>query len=245
MTKKLLVVGAHSADYVWRAGGTIAKVVEQGGEVLNLALSYGERGESGVLWKEDPNRTVENVKQIRHEMSEKASAILGCEFRCLDWGDYPMIINDERIQQVADIIREFAPNAIITHTEIDPFNPDHPLAYQVVQKARLLSAGAGVAAAFKRIDPPIWYSFEPHQPELSGFMPNTYIDITSVFEKKVAAMNCMKAQEYLRDYYVELGSRRGNHARRISGKQHVKFAEAHQRVVPVVLDTILPDVHFS
>jgi len=31
MEKKLLVVGAHSADYVWRAGGTIAKVVEQGG----------------------------------------------------------------------------------------------------------------------------------------------------------------------------------------------------------------------
>ena len=84
MTKKLLVVGAHSADYVWRAGGTIAKVVEQGGEVLNLALSYGERGESGVLWKENPNRSVEEVKQIRHEMSVQASAILGCEFKCLD-----------------------------------------------------------------------------------------------------------------------------------------------------------------
>ena len=245
MTKKLLVVGAHSADYVWRAGGTIAKVIEQGGEVLNLALSYGERGESGVLWKEDPNRSVDEVKKIRHEMSVEASAILGCEFKCLDWGDYPMIINDERIQQVADIIRDFAPNVIITHTKKDPFNPDHPLAYVVVEKARLLSAGAGVAAAFARIDPPIWYSFEPHQPELSGFMPNTFIDITSVFEKKVAAMGCMRAQEYLKNYYTELGSRRGNHARRISGKQHIKFAEAHERVVPIVLDTIVPDVHFT
>lgn len=46
---KLLVVGAHAADFVWRAGSTIAKVVEQGGEVLNLSLSYGERGESGML----------------------------------------------------------------------------------------------------------------------------------------------------------------------------------------------------
>jgi 4-oxalomesaconate hydratase len=188
---------------------------------------------------------VEEVKQLRHEMSEQASAILGCQFRCLDWGDYPMIINEERIQQLADIIRDFAPNVILTHTPQDPFNPDHPLAYQAVEKARLLSAGAGVEAAFKTIAPPIWYCFEPHQPELSGFVPDTFIDITSVFDKKIAAMACMRAQGYLKDYYTELGARRGNHARRISGKKHVQYAEAHQKVVPVVLDTIVPDVHFS
>lgn len=244
MTKKLLVVGAHSADYVWRAGGTIAKVAEQGGQVLNLALSYGERGESGELWKENPNRSVDEVKQLRHEMSEEASAILGCEFKCLDWGDYPMIVTEERVAQLADIIRDFAPNVIITHTKEDPFNPDHPLAYQVVEKARQLSAGAGVAAAFARINPPVWYSFEPHQPELSGFVPDTFIDITSVFEKKIAAMACMRAQEYLKSYYTELGSRRGNHARRISGKQQVKYAECFKSNVPVILDTIVPDMHF-
>ncbi len=231
---KLLVVGAHGADFVWRAGGTIAKVVEDGGTVLNLALSYGERGESGVLWKEDPNRTVDEVKKLRHEMAQAASDILGCEFQCYDWGDYPMILNEERINQLANTIRTFAPEVILTHTPIDPFNPDHPLAYEAVQKARLLSAGAGVAAAFERIDPPRWFSFEPHQPELSGFVPDTYVDITSVFEKKVAAMGCMKAQSYLKDYYTELGSRRGNHARRISGIQSIKFAECHQSCVPVV-----------
>jgi 4-oxalomesaconate hydratase len=231
---KLLVVGAHGADFVWRAAGTIAKVVEQGGEVLNLSLSYGERGESGELWKEDPNRAVEDVKKIRHEMSLQASDILGCEYRCLDWGDYPMLVDEARIDQLADIIRDFAPEVILTHTEKDPFNPDHPLTYQTVQQARLLSAGAGVAAAFKRIDPPRWYSFEPHQPELSGFIPDTYIDITSVFDKKLAAMACMRAQSYLATYYEELGARRGNHARRISGKQYIKFAECHQQMVPSV-----------
>ncbi|HMB63028.1 MAG TPA: PIG-L deacetylase family protein [Eudoraea sp.] len=242
---KLLVVGAHAADFVWRAGGTIAKTTAQGGEVLNLALSYGERGESGVLWKEDPKRSVDEVKELRRQMSQEASGILGCEYRCLDWGDYPMVINDDRIQQLADIIRDFAPNVILTHTERDPFNPDHPMAFQAVEKARLLSAGAGVAAAFGTINPPVWYSFEPHQPELSGFVPNTFVDITSVFEKKMAAMDCMRAQEYLQNYYKELGARRGNHARRISGKKDVRFAEAFQCVVPVVLDSIIPDVHFS
>ena len=42
--------------------------------------------------------------------------------------------------------------------------------------------------------------FEPHQPELCGFYPNTFLDITSAFEKKQAAMEVMRAQGYLRDY---------------------------------------------
>ena len=53
MKKKLLVVGAHSGDFVWRAAGTIAKALEEGAETLVIAMSYGERGESGELWKED------------------------------------------------------------------------------------------------------------------------------------------------------------------------------------------------
>ena len=49
---KLLVIGAHSADFVWRAGGVIAVATSSGGSARVLALSYGERGESGELWKE-------------------------------------------------------------------------------------------------------------------------------------------------------------------------------------------------
>ena len=60
-----MVVGAHSADFVWRAGGAVAVATSRGGEARVLALSYGERGESGELWKE-PGQTVERVKEIRH-----------------------------------------------------------------------------------------------------------------------------------------------------------------------------------
>ena len=239
MSQKLLVVGAHSADFVWRSAGTVAKFVEQGGEARVLALSYGERGESGELWKENPNRTEDDVKKIRHEQALAAANILGASFESFDWGDYPMILTDERVAQLTALVREFEPDVILTHSEKDPFNPDHPLAFTAVQRARLLAAGAGVASAFKNIIPPAWYSFEPHQPELSSFMPDTFIDITSVMDKKIAAMDCMGAQNYLKSYYTELASRRANHARRISGKQAVKFAEAHQSMVPRVLSNIL------
>ena len=238
MKKNLLVIGAHSGDFVWRAAGTIAKSVEEGANTLVIAMSYGERGESGELWKEDPKRSVESVKIIRHEQAQRAADIVGTPIRFLDWGDYPMIVTDERVEQLTNIIGDFEPTVILTHCAKDPFNPDHPLAFQAVQRARLLSSGAGVPSAFKNIDPPAWYSFEPHQPELCEFVPDIFIDITLVIEKKKAAMACMGAQTYLRDYYAELASRRANHARRISGQKHIQFSEAHQSHVPRVATSI-------
>ena len=193
--KKLLVIGAHSADFVWRAGGTIAMVTAQGGSALVIALSYGERGESGELWKE-PDQTLENVKRIRHEQASAAANILGAEFRCFDLGDYPLLISDATMEQIVDLFREMEPHIVLTHTPLDPFNPDHPVASQAVQKARLLASGAGVASAFKNITPPDLYYFEPQQPELCDFNPNTFVDITPVMEQKIKAMETMQAQSY-------------------------------------------------
>jgi hypothetical protein len=109
MTKKILVIGAHSADFVWRAAGTIAIITSQGGSASVVALSYGERGESGELWKE-PDQTVENVKRIRHEEATSAAEAVGAEFRCLGLGDYPLNMTDAGIEQLVGIFQDFQPN---------------------------------------------------------------------------------------------------------------------------------------
>ena len=49
VSRRMLVIGAHSADFVWRAGGAIAVTTSRGGTARVIALSYGERGESGQL----------------------------------------------------------------------------------------------------------------------------------------------------------------------------------------------------
>jgi len=237
MSKDLLVIGAHSADFVWRAAGTIAVVVSQGGSAAVVALSYGERGESGELWKE-PGQTVENVKRVRHEEAVAAAASVGATFRCLDLGDYPLNITDAAMEQLVALFRDLQPDVVLTHTPVDPFNPDHPIAGQAVQRARLLAVGAGVASAFARIIPPDLYFFEPHQPELCDFVPNTFVDITPVMNRRLKAMQAMQAQGYLQSYYTELAARRGNHARRISGADEVKYAEALQRVLPWVVKSL-------
>src|ERR1700751_5704113 len=233
----MMVIGAHSADFVWRAGGVVAVTTASGGEAAVIALSYGERGESGELWKE-PGQTIENVKKVRHREAERAAAALGASFESLDLGDYPLDIDVDDLKLISDKIREFAPDVLITHTDTDPFNPDHPVAYAAVNRARGLAAGAGVSSAFRTITPPVFFLFEPHQPELCNFTPNTFVDITSVIDAKLKAMEEMKAQQYLQTYYAQRADQRGNHARRSSGNQEIRQAEAFQRVTPNVVSAL-------
>jgi 4-oxalomesaconate hydratase len=232
-----MVIGAHSADFVWRGGGVCAVTTAGGGEARVIALSYGERGESGELWKEE-KQTIENVKKVRHGEAERAAAALGASFECLDLGDYPLEIDVDALKLISDKIREFAPEVLITHTDTDPFNPDHPVAYAAVNRARGLASGAGVSSAFRTIAPPVFYLFEPHQPELCNFTPNTFVDITAVMDAKLRAMEEMKAQKYLQTYYTQRADQRGNHARRSSGNQEIRQAEAFQRVTPNVVSAL-------
>jgi len=235
--RRMLVIGAHSADFVWRSGGAIAVTTGGGGTARVIALSYGEKGESGELWK-DPDQTIENVKQIRHGEAERAAEHLGADFRCLDLGDYPLQIDGAALELIADQIREFAPDVLVTHTDTDPFNPDHPIAGTAVGRARSLAAGAGVKSAFATVRPPALVLFEPHQPELCNFTPTTFVDITAVMDAKLSAMSEMKAQAYLQTYYQERADHRGNHARRSSGNQDIRQAEAFQRVTPQVVTAL-------
>jgi 4-oxalomesaconate hydratase len=232
--RRVMAIGAHAADFVWRAGGALALAAEGGGSAGVIALSYGERGESGGLWKE-PDQTVENVKRIRHGEAELAAKALGADFRCLDLGDYPLEVDREALATLVDAIREFSPDVLLTHTDRDPFNPDHPVAHHAVDRARALAAGAGVASAFETITPPELLLFEPHQPELCNFTPSTFLDITPVFERKRAAMAEMKAQRYLQTYYAQRAEQRANHARRVSGDKEIRQAEAFMRMVPNVV----------
>ena len=234
MSRRMLVVGAHSADFVWRAGGAIAATTANGGVARVVALSYGERGESGELWKE-PGQTLERVKEIRHGEAERAAAALDADLVALDLGDYPLEIDREALMRIADVIREFEPDVLLTHTDKDPFNPDHAEAFFAVERARSLAAGAGVASAFEIVTPPELFLFEPHQPELCNFTPTVFVDITPVVDRKRAAMAEMQAQSHLHAYYEELAARRGNHARRSSGNKAIEYAEAFQRMTPQVV----------
>lgn len=226
------MVGAHAADFVWRAAGTVALHTAAGWRATVVALSYGERGESGDLWKE-PGQTVENVKRIRHQECSRAAATIGADFVPFDLGDYPLEVSAAAADRLVEVMRGVRPDVLITHTPVDPFNPDHPVASSAADRARKVAMGAaGVASAFATIPPPRLYFFEPHHPEQCGFLPNTFVDYTPVADVKERAMAAMAAQSYLSDHYRQRGEQRAVQARYFGAGPQTRYAEAFQRTTP-------------
>lgn len=236
-SRPVLVVSAHAADFVWRAGGFIAKAADSGRVVRVVCLSFGERGESQGLWRQE-GMTIQRVKAVRQEEAAKAAAVLGAEITFLDAGDYPLGITDAVFDALVEEMRALQPAVILTHASADPYNDDHVVAAEVTIKARMAAQAAGRPSEHPPIGAPPVFRFEPHQPEMCHFMPDVFIDITSVFPRKLEAMEGMVAQEHLVQYYTDLGVRRGVQAVRNGGPRSIVQAEAYERVFPQVAEDL-------
>ncbi|MBZ5601793.1 MAG: PIG-L family deacetylase [Acidobacteriia bacterium] len=233
MSGSVLVVSAHAADFVWRAAGAIALRTRCGDRVRIVCLSYGERGESQEIWKQ-PAMTVERVKQIRREEAEEAAAALGAEIAFFDCGDYPIEPGESTIPRLVAEFRELQPETVLAHSPHDPYNPDHPAAHELTMRSRVYAQAAGYPAPGRQLGaPPVFY-FEPHQPEQCRFNPQVLLDITSVFDAKMKAIEAIRTQKHMWDYYADLARRRGVQAVRNSGNKEIKYAEAYERAYPQV-----------
>ncbi|MBV9451860.1 MAG: PIG-L family deacetylase [Streptosporangiaceae bacterium] len=236
----MLVISAHAADFVWRAGGAIALAASRGERVKVVCLSYGERGESASAWR--AGKTLEEIKELRRVEAEKAASALGAEIEFLDAGDYPLRETDELVDRLVRLYREVNPDVVCTHTLADPYNEDHPTAGRLALRARILAQAIGYPAPGDPIGAPPVFLFEPHQPEMCGFKPEVLLDITSVFDTKRKAMECMAAQQHLWDYYTDLARRRGTQLKRNAGPNlglpQDARGEAYMRVFPQVTEAL-------
>jgi 4-oxalomesaconate hydratase len=234
--KTAMVVSAHSADFVWRAGGAIALYAARGWKVTVVCLSFGERGESAKLWRE-PGMTLEKVKAVRKEEAIQAAEILGAQAKFMDAGDYPMRLGENALSQLVKMYRELQPEFILTHSLQDPYNFDHPLASHFAQEARIVAQAHGHEPGKKILAAPAVFLFEPHQPEQCEWKPQVLLDITAVWEKKYAAFKVMAAQEHLWEYYERVALQRGVQGARNSNRK-MKYGEAYQRVFPQVTEVL-------
>lgn len=236
----MLVVSAHAADFVWRAGGAVALGASRGDQVKVVCLSYGERGESARAWRE--GRSLEDIKGLRRQEAESAAQALGAEVEFLDAGDYPLVESPELVDALVRIYRHLQPTVVLTHSPSDPYNTDHPVGGGLAVKARILAQAAGYPAPGEPLGAPPVFFFEPHQPEVCDFRPHVLLDITSVFERKVKAMECVPAQRHLWDYYTDLARRRGVQLRRNAGPNMGVvaecYAEAYMRLYPQVTEEL-------
>jgi 4-oxalomesaconate hydratase len=105
-------------------------------------------------------------------------------------------------------------------------------------QARVLAQALGYPSEHPVLGAPSVFRFEPHQPEMCGFQPDVLVDISDVFPRKRRAMEAMRAQEHLWEYYSELARRRGVQAVRNGGAAGITHAEAYQRVFPQVCEVL-------
>jgi len=236
----LLVFSAHAADFCSRAGGSIALHTLNGGNAHVVDLTFGERGESEDYWASAEMGDIEEAKAIRAEEARAAAAVLGATIEFLDFDDYPLVISPERIRILARILRQYKANIVLTHWKRDPYNLDHEVTAKSVMRAVLLAAAPGFDPSNSILEYPQVFTFEPTVPrdDDTGFRPNHYICIDSVFKRKMDALTKLRSQRKLTAFYRRCGEYRGWQAQQWSG-QMVKYAEAfyrHNAVVTVGFD---------
>jgi N-acetylglucosamine malate deacetylase 1 len=173
----VLTIAAHPDDIELTCSGTLIKMVDKGYSVGILDLTQGEMGTRGT-------------SELRAQEAEAARVVVGARFReRLNFGDSRLTASIENRFALAEQIRAARPKTVIL-----PYwegrHPDHYM-------AATLGYEACYAAGLKQL--PI--TGQPHRPKkvLYASMywevkPSFLVDITSQWERKLAAINSFASQ---------------------------------------------------
>jgi N-acetylglucosamine malate deacetylase 1 len=141
MPEKTLLVGlAHPDDEVGVAG-TILSHREQGHRVM---IAWLTRGEMTAAFGEIPR---EEVARRRTELGERAAQMLGAETRFFDLPDTRLAAGPDPAAQVARLIAEIRPEALLTWGDAwirGMRHPDHQACGRIFRDAVVLARIASV-----------------------------------------------------------------------------------------------------
>jgi len=120
--RNILVVGPHPDDQELGMGGAIARLVDQGHNVLLLDMTNGEPTPHG-----DP--------ETRAREAAEAASILGVRRLCLGLPNREVVHSIEARHKVAAVIREHQAEIVFTPYFNDA-HPDHIATTRIVEDAR-------------------------------------------------------------------------------------------------------------
>jgi 4-oxalomesaconate hydratase len=113
---------------------------------------------------------------------------------------------------------------------------------QIALETRMIAQAWGHNPGEKVLGAPNLYLFEPHQTEQMEWKPNVFLDITPVWEKKRAAMECNEGQIHLWEYYTRVAQQRANHFKRnsggMAGGRDCQYAEGFEKIFPDCVDEL-------
>ena len=161
MSRKIVVFAPHPDDETVGCGGTIAKRVSQGYDVLIVVMTDGKNAFSEVLGI-DSNPSPEELKAIRKEELKRAMKILGVPAEnviFLDFEDGKLIENVEKAEEiVTQILEENCPEEVYFPAKKDD-HKDHQATNRIVRNSvrklglPTLEYRYSVAQRFSRVGP--------------------------------------------------------------------------------------------
>ncbi len=176
----VLVICAHSDDQIFGVGGTLAKYAEEGGRVIIVVLSYGEKSHPWLKKKV--------TVRMRVKESHEAAKIIGAErtiFFGMREGNFPTdFVEMEMHEKTRRLIRKYKPSKIFTHSGDDPL-PDHTAVNKFVVE---LCDEIGYNGDLYSFD--VWNPLKIRERNV----PKLYVDITKTFRKKTKALKCFESQ---------------------------------------------------
>jgi LmbE family N-acetylglucosaminyl deacetylase len=165
--KTVLAVGAHPDDLEIGIGGTLAKLQRSGAHVIMCVAS------------------IPKDYDVRLAEAKRGAEILGCELKIL-MPDEPKRIEDiktcELVGLLDDVIRQYKPAALLTHSKVD-FHNDHLLIYNACLPTQRLA----------HFD---FFSYHPTncRPVPIAFHPTAYVDVTDTIDAKMHAITAHASQ---------------------------------------------------
>lgn len=200
----VMAIAAHPGDAFFAMGAPVAVAAHAGATGCFLSLSLGERGSATI--------PAERYGAMQRESSLKAAGMLGASAEFLHYRDGEIPINEEAKFAVCDMIRQYKPQAVVTHWK-GSWHKDHRACYEIVQDAIFYAALPAIARALPAHSVGQLY-FDDNWEDAEGFVADTYLDITPVFDKWTAACAVFpmwRGQNGFRydDYYSSLATERG------------------------------------
>jgi LmbE family N-acetylglucosaminyl deacetylase len=180
----ILVIGAHPDDEVLGAGGVIAKHAAADDEVHTLIIT------EGTTEQYDDESLIER----KRDEARACADVLGVT--ATHFGDLP----DMRLDEVAHVevnavieavCEEIEPDIVYTHSRRE-VNRDHV----AIHNSTLVAArpGSGIETVLAYETP----SSTEYAPEMAGFEPTLFVDITHHLDTKLKAFECydLEVREY-------------------------------------------------
>ncbi|MFC5451550.1 PIG-L deacetylase family protein [Paenibacillus aestuarii] len=182
--KKIVCVEPHPDDNEVGAAGTLRELALRGCEIVYITVTDGRAGGSSRV----PQTA--DIVQIRKKERAEAGRIVGVSKQiALDFPDMGDYTEQDLLAKLIPIIREERPDMLLT---VDPWmpyeaHPDHIKTGKAVAAAMLFSANTFLYPdANPYTVPQIAFYATAH--------PNTYIDVTPHWQRKIEAILAHESQ---------------------------------------------------